>query len=107
MLYQDAYQNYFYKHFMAPGGASLGALSMEQGQEALANMQAIDGEIESLADSIGARLGRIQTAMIIGCAFIEALTIYALISVFLVGNAGWAPSSDESAGAESAVVEKH
>jgi F-type H+-transporting ATPase subunit c len=29
--------------------------------------------------------GRIQTAMIIGCAFIEALTIYALISVFLVG----------------------
>jgi len=28
--------------------------------------------------------GRIQTAMIIGCAFIEALTIYVLISVFLV-----------------------
>jgi F-type H+-transporting ATPase subunit c len=28
--------------------------------------------------------GRIQLAMIIGCAFIEALTIYALISVFLV-----------------------
>lgn len=27
---------------------------------------------------------KIQTAMIIGCAFIEALTIYALISVFLV-----------------------
>jgi len=27
--------------------------------------------------------GKIQTAMIIGCAFIEALTIYALISVFL------------------------
>ncbi|HNY27323.1 MAG TPA: ATP synthase F0 subunit C [Candidatus Sumerlaeota bacterium] len=31
--------------------------------------------------------GKIQTAMIIGCAFIEALTIYALISVFLVGQA--------------------
>lgn len=30
--------------------------------------------------------GKIQTAMIIGCAFIEALTIYALISVFLVGT---------------------
>jgi len=30
--------------------------------------------------------GKIQTAMIIGCAFIEALTIYALISVFLVGK---------------------
>ena len=28
--------------------------------------------------------GKIQTAMIIGCAFIEALTIYMLISVFLV-----------------------
>ncbi len=26
---------------------------------------------------------KIQTGMIIGCAFIEALTIYALISVFL------------------------
>jgi len=29
--------------------------------------------------------GRIQTAMIIGCAFIEALTIYALISSFIRG----------------------
>jgi F-type H+-transporting ATPase subunit c len=27
---------------------------------------------------------KIQTTMIIGCAFIEALTIYALISVFLI-----------------------
>lgn len=27
--------------------------------------------------------GRIQTAMIIGCAFIEALAIYALISSFI------------------------
>jgi len=27
--------------------------------------------------------GRIQTGMIIGAAFIEALTIYALISIFL------------------------
>ena len=27
--------------------------------------------------------GKVQTAMIIGAAFIEALTIYALISVFL------------------------
>ncbi|MCX7019677.1 MAG: ATP synthase F0 subunit C [bacterium] len=29
--------------------------------------------------------GKIQTGMIIGCAFIEALTIYALISPFLAG----------------------
>lgn len=27
--------------------------------------------------------GRIQTAMIIGCAFIEALTIYALLTVLI------------------------
>jgi len=30
--------------------------------------------------------GRIQTAMIIGCAFIEALTIYALLTVILLMN---------------------
>jgi len=29
-------------------------------------------------------IGHIQTAMIIGCAFIEALTIYALLSVILL-----------------------
>jgi F-type H+-transporting ATPase subunit c len=28
--------------------------------------------------------GRIQVAMIIGCALIEALTIYALVTVFLL-----------------------
>jgi F-type H+-transporting ATPase subunit c len=32
-------------------------------------------------------IGQIQTAMIIGCAFIEALTIYALIvSILLMGK---------------------
>jgi len=32
-------------------------------------------------------IGRIQTAMLIGCAFIEALTIYALVAVFVLkGN---------------------
>ena len=46
--------------------------------------------------------GKIQLAMIIGCAFIEALTIYALISVFLVAPKGWAPTADEGA-AKSAV----
>jgi F-type H+-transporting ATPase subunit c len=30
--------------------------------------------------------GKIMVSMIIGCAFIEALTIYALISVYLVGK---------------------
>jgi F-type H+-transporting ATPase subunit c len=33
--------------------------------------------------------GRIQTAMIIGAAFIEALTIYALISNFFASLAGF------------------
>ena len=28
--------------------------------------------------------GKIQTTMIIGCAFIEAITIYVLISIFLI-----------------------
>ena len=33
--------------------------------------------------------GKIQTAMIIGCALIEALTIYALVTVFiLMGKIG-------------------
>lgn len=33
-------------------------------------------------------IGKIQIAMIIGAAFIEALAIYALISVFLVSPKG-------------------
>ena len=28
--------------------------------------------------------GKIQTTMIIGCAFIESITIYVLISIFLI-----------------------
>ena len=43
--------------------------------------------VSSAMEAIGRQpeaAGRIQTAMIIGCAFIEALTIYVLISVFLV-----------------------
>ncbi len=34
-------------------------------------------------------IGQIQTAMIIGCAFIEALTIYALVAtIMLMGKVG-------------------
>ncbi len=29
-------------------------------------------------------IGQIQTAMVIGCAFIEALTIYALLALFVL-----------------------
>jgi len=33
--------------------------------------------------------GKFQTTMLIGCAFIEALAIYAFISIFLPGFAGY------------------
>lgn len=42
--------------------------------------------ISSAMEAIGRQpeaAGKIQTAMIIGCAFIEALTIYALLTVFI------------------------
>ena len=45
--------------------------------------RAVGGAMEAMGRQPEA-IGKIQTAMIIGCAFIEALTIYALISVFLV-----------------------
>ncbi len=44
--------------------------------------------VGSAMESIGRQpeaSGKIQTAMIIGAAFIEALTIYALISPFIAG----------------------
>lgn len=56
---------------MAAFGAALGL-----GRAVSAAMEAMGRQPEAI--------GRIQTAMIIGCAFIEALAIYALISIFLV-----------------------
>lgn len=47
--------------------------------------RAVSAAMESMGRQPEA-IGRIQTAMIIGCAFIEALAIYALISIFLVGG---------------------
>ncbi|MCG3196802.1 MAG: ATP synthase F0 subunit C [Candidatus Omnitrophica bacterium] len=44
--------------------------------------RAVAGAMEAMGRQPEA-IGRIQLAMIIGCAFIEALAIYALISVFL------------------------
>lgn len=55
--------------------AALGS-AMGLGKAVSAAMEAMGRQPEAV--------GRIQTAMIIGCAFIEALTIYALISVFLI-----------------------
>lgn len=61
-----------------PLGLGLAALGsgMGLGKAVGSAMEAMGRQPEASA--------RIQTGMIIGCAFIEALTIYALISVFLV-----------------------
>jgi len=45
--------------------------------------KAVSGAMEAMGRQPEA-IGQIQTAMIIGAAFIEALTIYALISVFVL-----------------------
>ena len=48
--------------------------------------KAIGGAMEAMGRQPEA-IGQIQTAMIIGCAFIEALTIYALVAtIMLMGN---------------------
>jgi F-type H+-transporting ATPase subunit c len=45
--------------------------------------KAISGAMEAMGRQPEA-IGQIQTAMIIGCAFIEALTIYALIATIML-----------------------
>ncbi len=48
--------------------------------------RAIEGGMSAMGRQPEA-IGQIQTAMIIGCAFIEALTIYALVAtIMLMGN---------------------
>ncbi len=61
---------------LALGVAALGS--------ALALGRAVSAALEATARQPEAA-AKIQIMMIIGCAFIEALTIYALISVFLIG----------------------
>lgn len=46
--------------------------------------RAVGGAMEAMGRQPEAA-GRIQTGMIIGCALIEALAIYALISPFIAG----------------------
>lgn len=58
---------------LAAMGAGLGL-----GNAVSSAMEAMGRQPEAIA--------RIQTAMIIGCAFIEALAIYALISIFLASG---------------------
>lgn len=78
---------------LALGAAAVGS-AMGLGKAVSAAMEAMGRQPEAS--------GRIQTAMIIGCAFIEALTIYALISVFLVP----APTAPAEGGSEEARLEK-
>lgn len=65
-------------HLAYPIGLGLAALgaALGIGKAVAAAMEAMGRQPEAI--------GQIQTAMIIGAAFIEALAIYALISVFLI-----------------------
>ena len=60
---------------LAVGVAALGS-GLGLGKAVAAAMEAIGRQPEAAA--------KIQTAMIIGAAFIEALTIYALVAVILI-----------------------
>lgn len=68
-------------HLAYPIGLGLAALgaALGIGKAVAAAMEAMGRQPEAI--------GQIQTAMIIGAAFIEALAIYALISIFLVPGA--------------------
>lgn len=64
-----------------PLGLGIAALG-----SALGIGKAVSHALDSMARQPEAA-GQIQTAMIIGCALIEALTIYALVSVFVLSGA--------------------
>ncbi len=64
--------------FALPFGLALAAMAsaMALGRAVSAAMEAMGRQPEAAA--------KIQTAMVIGCAFIEALTIYVLVTVFIL-----------------------
>lgn len=64
--------------FALPFGLALAAMAsaMALGRAVSAAMEAMGRQPEAAP--------RIQTGMVIGCAFIEALTIYALVTVFIL-----------------------
>jgi F-type H+-transporting ATPase subunit c len=68
------------------------SLPLALGIAALGSGLGLGRAIEGAMNSMGRQpeaIGKIQTAMLIGCAFIEALTIYALVAVFVLkGNLG-------------------
>ena len=69
-------------------GAALGiAIPLGLGIAALGSGVGIGNAVKGAMEAMGRQpeaIGKIQTAMIIGAAFIEALTIYALALVFLL-----------------------
>ena len=76
---QDAAAVYDLRTLAYPLGLGLAALGsgLGLGRAVGSAMEAMGRQPEAIP--------KIQTGMIIGCAFIEALTIYALISIFLMG----------------------
>ncbi|MBI2194171.1 MAG: ATP synthase F0 subunit C [Planctomycetes bacterium] len=74
-----------------PFGVSLAAVgsAFGLGKAVSAAMEAMGRQPEAA--------GKIQTGMIIGCAFIEALTIYALLTVILLMGKVPAPGVKETA----------
>lgn len=76
---QDAAAVYDLRTLAYPLGLGLAALGsgLGLGKAVGSAMEAMGRQPEAIP--------KIQTGMIIGCAFIEALTIYALISIFLMG----------------------
>lgn len=75
MLFNDPAAALAFAYPLGLAIAALGA-ALGIGRAVSAAMEAMGRQPEAI--------GRIQTAMIIGSAFIEALAIYALISVFLI-----------------------
>ncbi len=66
---------------------SNGILAIGLGIAALGSGIGLGKAIEGAMTAMGRQpeaIGKIQTAMIIGSAFIEALTIYALVAVFVL-----------------------
>ncbi len=65
------------------------ALPMGLGLAALGSGLGLGRAISAAMEAMGRQpeaAGKIQAAMIIGAAFIEALTIYAFVSVFLLSG---------------------
>lgn len=66
--------------FALPVGLGLAAVGSGLGLG-----RAVSGAMEAMGRQPEAA-GKIQTAMIIGAAFIEALTIYAFVSIFVLSG---------------------